>query len=292
VSEILRSARQIHNWDALVPGFSAKFPGRPELRRMVRPVVLGTTLGSFIGAIPGMSGVAAAAVSYQQAKILSKHPEEFGNGSLEGIAANEAAQNASTAGEMVPTLGLGIPGSDSMVLLLTALTIHGLLPGPLLVRETPDMLYAAVAGLLGGTLVLALVGWQISRMLLRAVSLDRRLVLAVALGLVIIGVFSLRQSVFDLLVLLVFSLIGYFMLRYGYSTAAAAIAVILGGLAEGYLRQGLNLVKNDWGAFLGRPITATILVIAFAILGYGIWMTVREIRSASVPGPEAGADPT
>lgn len=142
------------------------------------------------------------------------------------------------------------------------------------------MLQAAVAGLLGATLILVVIGWRISRVLLAVVTIDRRLVLTFATGLIVIGVFALRQSIFDLILLLVCGIVGYFMSRYGYSTAAAAIAVVLGGYAEAYLRQGLNLARNDWGNFLSRPITAGILVFAIALLLYGIWSTVQQGKSA------------
>jgi putative tricarboxylic transport membrane protein len=180
---------------------------------------------------------------------------------------------------MVPTLGIGIPGSDTMVLLLGALTIHGIVPGPLLAQETPEMLHAAVAGLLGTAILLAIFGWPIARFLLNIVSLNRSVVLTCALALTIVGVYSIRQSLFDVQVLLICGLVGYFMHRYGYSPAAAAIAVVLGAGAERSLRTGLNLARNDWVAFLSRPITASILVVALLILAYGIWGMVRESRA-------------
>jgi putative tricarboxylic transport membrane protein len=293
LSELLRGTRQAHDWQGVTETFDARFPKVRELTRTVRPVLGGTIIGTFVGCIPGMGGTPAAAVSYQQAKIFSKHPEEYGNGSIEGVAANEAAQNAAQSGELVPTLGLGLPGSDSMVLLLAALTLHGLVPGPLLITESPEMLQAAVAGLLGATLLLVIIGWRISSLLLKVVTVDRRLVLAFSIALMIIGVFSLRQSIFDLVVLVVCGIIGYFMSRYGYSTAAAAIAVVLGGLAEAYLRQGLNLARNDWGTFLSRPITAGILIFAAVLLAYGIWSTVQQGRTGKqviLDAVEAEAD--
>jgi putative tricarboxylic transport membrane protein len=278
VGEIIRASRQAHNWQQLSTTFSAKFPAWSRLRRTVPAVTLGTTIGMLVGSIPGMGGSAAAAVSYQAARLISKNPQEFGKGSLEGLAANEAAQNAAQSGEMVPTLGIGIPGSDTMVLLLGALTIHGIVPGPLLAQETPEMLHAAVAGLLGTAILLAIFGWWIALALLRLVRLNRSAVLACALTLTIVGVYSLRQSLFDVKVLLVCGIVGYFMLRYGYSTAAAAIAVVLGAGAERSLRTGLNLTSNDWMAFVTRPVTGSILLVALLILGYGIWGMVRQAR--------------
>ena len=280
VSEIIRSARQAHDWRHLASSFQANFPAWSKLRRTVPAIAGGTVIGMLVGSIPGMGGAPAAAVAYQQARLISKKPEEFGKGSIEGVAANEAAQNAAQSGEMVPTLGLGIPGSDTMVLLLGALSIHGIVAGPLLATQTPEMLHAAIAGLLGTAVLLAIFGWGIARSLLRLATLNRSAVLACALALTIVGVYALRQSLFDVQVMMICGIVGYFMLRYGYSTAAAAIALVLGDGAERSLRTGLNLTGNDWWAFLSRPITGAILLVALLILAYGIWGTIRQARLA------------
>ena len=140
------------------------------------------------------------------------------------------------------------------------------------------MLHAAIAGLLGTAILLAAFGWPIARSLLKLVRLKRSAVLACALALTIVGVYSMRQSLFDVQVMLICGLVGYFMLRYGYSTAAAAIAVVLGAGAERSLRTGLNLTGNDWLAFVGRPIAGSILLVACLFLAYGIWGTVRQAR--------------
>jgi putative tricarboxylic transport membrane protein len=136
-SELLRSMRQTYNWGSVSKDFSSKFMSRKEVLHVLRPMTIGGVLGSLLGAIPGFSGPAATFVAYQQAKLTSKTPELFGNGSLEGIASNEAAQNAAQGGEMVPTLGLGIPAKPEMVLLLGALTIQGLVPGSIADHAEP-----------------------------------------------------------------------------------------------------------------------------------------------------------
>jgi putative tricarboxylic transport membrane protein len=278
VSELFRSMRHSFRWDALSTSFSARYPGLGDLRRATPPVLLGTTVGSVIGAIPGLGGSAAAVMAYQQARLLSRHPEEFGRGSTEGIAANEAAQNAAQAGEMVPTFGLGIPGSGAMVVLLGALLMHGFIPGPLLIIEAPELLYASVTGLLVATIMLVVIGWSIARLLLRLVTFDRSLVLVGALVLTMVGTYSIDRSVFDVFLLLLFGVIGYFMLRYGYSTAGAAIAVVLGEGLETNLRAGLLLMEGDALAFLSRPWTAGILGFAILLLIYGSVNTLRLSR--------------
>ena len=150
ISELIRCMRQAYGWDELKRGVKsdARFPGFRYLGKLSRQVVSGSLIGTLIGAIPGMSGTGAIVMAYQQAKLTSKTPEKFGHGSEEGIAANESAGNASQAGELVPTLGLGLPASDTMVLLLGALLLQGFVPGPLLLQSSPELLYATVAGLL------------------------------------------------------------------------------------------------------------------------------------------------
>ena len=297
ISELIRAVRQNFEWGSLSTEYDSKFPGFRKLNQTLKFIFGGTTIGTLVGAIPGLSGSAGAVMAYQQAKLLSKHPEEYGKGSIEGLATNEAAQNGAQAGEMVPTLGLGIPGSDTMVLLLSALTIQGFVPGPMLMQQSPELLYAAVGGLLGGSLFLMVAGWPTGKLLLKVVLLDRRAVLPVAMALTIIGVFALNRSIFDVWLLILFGLIGYFMLRYGYSTAAAAVGLILGPGLETNLRQGLLLMDGSVWRFVSRPWTGTILAASIALLIYGAVGTIRmSRREEAVPeGPardavDSGAD--
>jgi putative tricarboxylic transport membrane protein len=278
VSELFRQMRQTFSWGMLAEKFSAKFPAIKDLRRATPRVFAGTLIGTFIGAIPGIGGSTAAFISYQQSKMWSSKPEEYGKGSIEGLAANEAAQNACQAGEMVPTFGLGIPGSGTMVLLFAALLMHGFVPGPMLIKQAPDLLYACGVGLLAATLFLALLGWPICGMLLKVVTMDRTLVLGASLALCMLGIFTLGRSVFDVFLMLVFGMIGYFMLRYGYSPAGFSIASILGFGFEANLRRGLILVRSDWWAFLTRPWVALILGVSFGLLIYGSIGTIRLAR--------------
>jgi putative tricarboxylic transport membrane protein len=254
---------------------------------MIKPIGIGAFWGTVTGAIPGGGGTSSSFIAYQQAKMVSKKPEEFGEGSVEGIAANESAQNASQSGEMVPTFGFGIPASGSMVLLLAALTVHGLVPGPLLIRETPEMLYAATSALFGGVLVLALIGWPLARLMMKVVLLDRSVILVMAMLLSMVGVYALRNSVFDVGVMLLFGLVGYFMLRYGYSTAAFALTVTLGSDFEAYLRRGILLSDGSFGEFITRPVTALLVGVSALMLAYGVIGTVRHSRRTSKPAADS-----
>ncbi len=280
VSELFRQARQTFQWSEISGAIVTTFPPLAALRRCSPAMFLGTLTGTFIGAVPGAGSTPAAMISYQQARLISKNPDEFGKGSIEGIAANEAAQNASNSGELIPTLGLGLPVSGTSVLLLSALTIQGLVPGPSLTRNSPELLNAAVAGLLGGTIVLAVLGWWLSKAMMKVVSINRSIVLVLCLAVVMLGVYALSRQVFDVLVCLACGVVGYFMSRYGYSVAAAGLAAILSSEFERTLRQGLNLFDNDIIRFVSRPITATVLLISLAILIFGILRIRREQKLA------------
>ena len=281
VSELLRSARQVFRWEAGLDETSAnsKFPSFARLRPTFPAMGIGTVIGTLVGAIPGAGATPAAMISYQFAQLISREPHKFGKGSAEGIAANEAAQNASNSGELIPTFGLGIPGSSSMVLLLAALTVHGFVPGPMMVRNDPQLFYAAISGMLAATILLLLTGWWMATLMLKAVNLNRSVVLILSLATVILGVYSLNTRIFDVYVMLAAGLVGYVMQRYGYSTAAAALACVLGSELESSLRLGLNLVEGDIVSFVTRPITATVLLTITGLVIFGVRRTRRMRRN-------------
>lgn len=267
ISELFRSGRQVFLWSEM-SGHVAnnRFPSFRRIRPTLPAMATGTVVGTFVGSIPGAGATPSAMIAYQTAQMISKRPEEFGNGSIEGIAANEAAQNASNSGELIPTLGLGIPVSGSMVLLLAALTVQGFVPGPLMTIRSPELLHAAIAGLLAATVLLVFTGWGMATAMLRVIQLNRQFVIVLALAMVVIGTYALNTRVLDVVVAMVAGVIGYFMLRYGYSTAAAALGVFLGREFERNLRIGLNMNDNSFVEFFTRPITAVILLVALTLL--------------------------
>jgi putative tricarboxylic transport membrane protein len=278
VSELFRSSRQVFYWSdraGHADDSGQKFPKLKKLKPAIGATLSGTVLGTLVGAVPGAGATPAALLSYQLARILSKTPEKFGHGSLEGLAASDAAQNASNSGELIPTLALGVPGSTSMVLLLSALTVHGFAPGPMMIRQNPDLFYAAISGLLAASIVLLIVGWWMASLMLKAVALSRTIVLILSLATVVLGVYSINCKLLDLVVMFVAGGVGYLMLRYGYSTAAAALAFVLGGELERTFRLGLNLVDGSYLSFFTRPITMTILAITLGIIAIGV---VRHVR--------------
>ena len=287
VSELFRSARQSFQWEeSSGEGKGRQFPSISRIRPAVPAMLNGTVVGTLVGAIPGAGATPAAMISYQTAQMMSRHPEQFGKGSIEGIGANEAAQNASNSGELIPTLGLGIPVSGSMVLLLAALTVQGFVPGPLMTVNAPELLYAAIAGLMASTLFLVFTGWVMARAMLKAVLLNRHVVIVLALAMVSIGAYALNTRIFDVAVAMVAGMVGYFMLRYGYSTAAAALGVFLGREFERSLRIGLNMNENSFVQFFSRPITLTIIAVAIGLLVWGaVKRAQMRVRIAAAEDP-------
>ncbi len=274
VSELFRQTRQHFQWD-VKSKFNAKFPNIRRLLPLWPATLSGTAIGTLIGAVPGAGATPAAMIAYQNARVISKHPEKFGKGAPDGIASNEAAQNASNSGELIPTLGLGIPGSGSMVLLLAALTLNGFVPGPFLVSESPQLFFAVIAGLLGSSIFLMLTGWVIARLLLRLLTVNRSVVIILSLVTVVLGVYSLSFRITDVLLCFAAGALGYFMLRYGYSTAAIALAVVLAGGFEASLRRGMSIFDDNFLNFVSRPITLVIIILAFAFLVIGIRRTAK-----------------
>jgi putative tricarboxylic transport membrane protein len=290
LSELFRSGRQVFKWDARIDTrTAARFPPLYKLKDTVWPIIAGSFVGTFVSAIPGAGGTPASMISYQQAQLFAKRPEEFGKGSIEGLAANEAAQNASNSGEAAPALALGLPTSGSMVLLLAALTIHGFVPGPNMIRQTPELFYAAIGGMLAATIILTATGWHLGLAMLRLINVNRSIVIILSIATVLIGVYSLSSRIFDVWVVIGCGVIGYYMSRYGYSVAAAALAVVLGRQLERSLRLGLNLTDGDWIALLSRPFTGLFVAITILFLTIGIYRTAQIRKKLRARAAEATA---
>ncbi|GFG54137.1 hypothetical protein CQY20_21010 [Mycolicibacterium agri] len=278
LSELLRQTRQNFQWNSNGGRFKARFPNWRRFLPVMPAMFGGTVVGTVIGAVPGAGATPAAMIAYQNARIMSKHPEKFGKGAPDGIAANEASQNASNSGELIPTLGIGIPGSGSMVLLLAALSLNGFVPGPHLVSESPELFHAVVAGLLGSSIFIILTGWVMARGMVKLLTINRSVVIVLSIATVVLGVYSLQFRVMDVAICFGAAAVGYFMLRYGYSTPAAALAVVLAGGFEASLRHGLSVFDNDPTVFFARPIALSILCLALAFLVIGIRRTAKVAR--------------
>ncbi len=230
------------------------------------PILRGTVIGFAVGVLPGAGATIASFIAYGVEKRIAREPERFGRGAIEGVAAPESANNAATAGAMVPLLTLGIPGSATTAVLLGAFILYGLRPGPLLLTDHPDVFWGLVASMYVGNvmlLVLNLPGAPIFASMLR---LPYPAIAAGILGISVAGVYSLQNSMFDVWVAIAFGVIGYGMKRFDYPAAPFVLALVLGPLLETALRQSLTISHGSLAIFVSRPASAILLAVGLLIV--------------------------
>lgn len=261
-AQVFRNIEKI----TLLPTVNSKvehiLPKLHEVRTVVGTMIKSALMGTFIGSIPGTGCDVAAFITYGEAKRSSKHPEKFGTGILEGVAAPEAGNNAATGGAMIPMLTLGVPGDAVTAVLLGALTIHGLQPGPMLFRDHLDVVYPIFAGMILAQLMLLLVGLSGARLFASIINVDRRILTPVIFFLCVVGSYSMRFSFFDVGLALVIGIVAYFMEYYDYPVSPILLALILGPMAEQNLRRSLILSHGDPLIFVKRPISVTLIGVA------------------------------
>lgn len=257
-----------------------------DWRDLVIPLVVGTLVGFAIGIIPGAGGAVASFVAYQVLKAVQSKRTDFGKGSPGALATVDGAANASSAGELIPTLALGIPGSPTMVVVLAALSAQGVFAGPHLINSYPGVLYSVFGALLVSVFVLAVLGYLSIRPSVILSSVSPQATMAVTMVLVVTGAFALRWSLTDVGVAVGAGVVGYLMNRFGYPVAPAALAFILGPMLELNLRRGL-IMTAGWTGFVSRPIVAVLLALAVVTFFAAILANRRAARSASAGSPNA-----
>jgi putative tricarboxylic transport membrane protein len=233
-----------------------------DMAKMWLTFIKSSVIGTIIGIIPAAGGSIASLIAYGEAARSSKTPEKFGTGCPEGIIAPESSNNASVGGSMVPTLILGIPGSPTAAVIMAAFMILGLRPGPLLIREQPLLLNSIFFGLILAALLLFVVGRFVTREFARILKLPYPLLGTLIIALGIVGAYSLKNSIYDVIIMFIFGFIGYFFEKFKYSSSAFILGLILGEIAENSLRKQIIIGNGSWMGFLSRPIAIIILVVA------------------------------
>ena len=234
---------------------------REDWRRSAGPYARGSVLGFLIGVMPGIGPSLASFVSYVTEKRVSRRKEEFGNGAIEGVAGPEAANNAAVGGAMVPLLSLGIPGSATTALLLFVFMMYGLQPGPLLFEEDPALVWAIIASMYVGNLVLLVLNLPLVGIFVKLLSVPGPLLFSGVLAFVVLGAYALSFSIFSMLLLLVFGLVGFLMQRCDFPLAPAVLALVLEPLLETNLRRALQISGGDYTQFVTRPASLVILIL-------------------------------
>jgi putative tricarboxylic transport membrane protein len=239
---------------------------RDDWRRSWPAWLRATGIGFPFGTIPAGGTEIPTFLSYATEKKLSKHPEEFGQGAIEGVAGPEAANNAASTGVLVPLLTLGIPTSATAAILLAAFQNYGIQPGPLLFSTQGALVWGLIASLYIGNVLLLVLNLPLIGLWVRVLTIPKSLLYAGILVFATMGAYSLHQSVTDLVILYTFGLLGYGMRRWGFPVAPAVIGLILGPLAETQLRRALSISQGDWTVFFTHPISASVLAITAALL--------------------------
>ena len=268
----------------VLPVRGAAVLSRSDLRRSWPAWLRGTAIGFPIGSLPAGGAEVPTFLSYSLEKRLSKHPEEFGHGAIEGVAGPESANNAAAAGVLVPLLTIGLPTSATAAVILTAFQSYGLQPGPQLFTESGDLVWALIASLYVGNVLLLLLNLPLVRVWARLLSIPAYGIYAGVLVFACLGTFAAGGTIADLLVLTVLGLIGLLMRQAGVPAAPAIVGLILAPLAEQQLRRALTLAEGDWSVLVSSPLTIALwIVVALALILPWLLPTLARRRRSSAP---------
>lgn len=258
-----------------------KLPAWAMWRRLFKPQAIGSVIGTFEGITPGAGGTVAAFMSYSEAKRWSKHPEEFGKGSPEGVAAPECANNVVTATALVPLLSLGIPGSNSAAILLGAFMVHGLQPGPLLLQKSPEIISGLFGGLLAANIAMFLIGLVILGPCIWLVNRPKPYLIGAILALVVTGVYSIHQSIFEVGIMLAAGLLGYIMRIANIPVLPLVLGVVLGFMVESNYRRSLLISGGDHTIFLEDKVSLILLILSLSLALYSLVREIIETRKTA-----------
>lgn len=241
-------------------------PTKNELKRSAGPIFRGSILGFFIGLLPGPSPVISTFVSYMAEKKISKHPEEFGKGAIEGVAGPEAANNAAVGGAYVPLMALGVPFTPAMAVVVGALMLHGITPGPTLILERPELFWGVIASMYIGNVMLLILNLPLVQVFVQVMKIPKPLLFPLIVLLCLVGVYSVNSSLVDLAGLAIFGILGYFLRGRGYEPAPLVLALVIGPMMEIAFRQALMTSQGDLSILFMRPISGTLYIFTILVL--------------------------
>ncbi len=276
VSEMLQQSQTADKVMERITSVVVRLPSRCDLREIMPTILRSSGIGTFIGILPAEGSTVAAIIGYNEAKRWSKRKNLFGTGVPEGIAGPEAANNAATGGAMVPTLALGIPGSGTTALILAALITHGMRPGPYLVQETPQFVYAIFGAMAVANVAFLAVGLLGAKVFARITLIPRTFLWPMVFGFSMIGAYSLSASFFDVWVMLVAGIVGFIMRRHGFGAAPLVMGLILGKMLEETLSQSMVLMDHQWWRMVESPIVCIFFGLAAISL---IWPAIVAWRN-------------
>jgi TctA family transporter len=262
LGEIIRNLEGESERSVVIAKITNLMPTKEEWKRMIAPILRGTVIGSAMGILPGSGSILGSFAAYSIEKKISKNRDQFGKGAIEGVAAPEAANNAGAQTSFIPMLTLGIPSNPVMALMVGAMIIQGIQPGPSVVTEQPQLFWGIIVSMWIGNLMLLVLNLPLIGMWVKMITIPYQLLYPAILVFCGIGVFSLNNSTFDIYFMALFGVLGYLFSKLGCEPAPMLLAFILGPLMEEYLRRAMLLSRGDPMVFIQRPISATLLALA------------------------------
>ncbi|MFP5480298.1 MAG: tripartite tricarboxylate transporter permease [Alphaproteobacteria bacterium] len=278
IAEILRNLEGEQDRTVLGTRLGGLFPSREDLKRMLAPMVRGTAIGSVLGILPGGGAVLASFASYTVEKRLSDTPKEFGQGAIAGVAGPESANNAGAQTSFIPLLTLGIPANPVMALMVGAMIIQGIVPGPNVATEQPELFWGIIASMWIGNLMLVVLNLPLIGLWVKLLKVPYHVLFPVIMAFCSIGVYSVNSNVYDLYAVAFFGLMGYVLLKLRCEPAPLLLGFVLGPMLEENLRRAMILGRGDPSVFVTRPISLTLLLLTVAVLVIMLLPAIRKKR--------------
>lgn len=281
IAEIVYNLEKSETRQVFTSNVGSLWPGREELRRSWKPVLRGTFLGSLLGVLPGGGAVLSSFASYSLEKKLADDPKRFGNGAIEGVAGPESANNAGAQTSFIPLLTLGIPPNAVMALMVGAMMIHGIVPGPQVMTERPELFWGLIASMWIGNALLVLLNLPLIGLWVRLLKVPYRLLYPAILLFCCIGIYSVNQSALEVAFAVGFGVLGYLFIKLDCEPAPLLLGFVLGPLMEENLRRAMLLARGDPTVFVTRPLSATLLALAVLLIVVLVLPSVRKTRDVA-----------
>ena len=277
IGEVLWIASHHTGVPAARPAVVGRLMMTPEEWRRSRPAWLrGTLIGFGISVLPGAGGTLASFLSYGVERSISKHPEEFGHGAIEGVAGPEAANNGSAAGAMVPLLSLGLPGSGTTAVMLAAFQLYGLTPGPLLFEQKPDLVWGLIASLYIGNVLLLILNLPLVGLWVKLLNVPQPTLVGVIVTFATLGAYALNGSIGDVVLAFLLGGLAFVLRSMAFPLPPVLLGLVIGPLLEQEMRRSLSISGGDWSIFVTRPIAASLLGVAVFAVSVSVWMAARR----------------
>ncbi|MBO8162845.1 MAG: tripartite tricarboxylate transporter permease [Brevibacillus sp.] len=263
LGEVFKTIHETGRQSGAIAKVGRVIPTRRDLRQSAGPIARGSLLGFFIGLLPGAGATLSSFFSYVLEKKLSKHPERFGKGEIAGVAAPESANNAASGGAMIPLLTLGIPGSGMTAILMGALLMYNVQPGPLLFSDHPKIAWGLIASMFVGNLMLLVLNMPLVKLFAKIIETPSQYLLPIIIAISVFGVYAVQINTFDLVLLVVCGVAGYFLSKHDYPLAPLVLGLVLGPMIENNMRRALTTANGDFTIFLSEPLSLLFLLLAF-----------------------------